>query len=81
MFALAARWIPARQQVLLLLYDRSPQTEDELREQCEYDNSSNFGKILKRLHGDKLIFFASDAKCVLMPAGVGAAQSIASRRI
>jgi hypothetical protein len=73
--------IPAREQVLLLLYDKSPQKEDELREQCEYDNRSNFRKILKRLHGDKLIFFAPDANCVLMPTGVGAAQSIASKRI
>jgi hypothetical protein len=72
--------MPAREQILLLLYDKSPQTEDELREQCEYDHPSNFRKILKRLHADKLIFFAPDANCVLMPAGVGAAQSIGSKR-
>ena len=72
--------IPAREQVLLLLYDKSPQTEGELRGQCEYDNPSNFRKILKRLHADKLIFFAADANCLLMPTGVGAAQSIASKR-
>ena len=73
--------IPAREQVLLLLYDKSPQTEDDLREQCEYDNRTNFRKKLKRLHADKLIFFAPEASRVLMPAGVGEAQSIAAKRI
>jgi hypothetical protein len=70
--------MPARQQVLLLLYDKSPRTEDELREQCEYAAPSNFRKILKRLHADKLIFFAADGNCMLMPAGVGVAQDIDS---
>jgi hypothetical protein len=70
--------VPAREQVLLLLYDKSPQTTDELREQCEYDNPSNFRKILKRLHSDKLLFLAADGSCVLMPAGVDAAQAIAA---
>ena len=69
--------VPAREQVLLLLYDKSPQTSDELREQCEYDNPSNFRKMLKRLHSEKFIFLAGDGSCVLMPAGVGAAQAIA----
>lgn len=71
--------IPAREQVLLLLYDKSPQDANELRSQCEYENPSNFRKILKRLHADKLIFLAPDDSCVLMPDGVAAAQAVASR--
>ncbi|MGH8232693.1 MAG: hypothetical protein ACREPU_00640 [Rhodanobacteraceae bacterium] len=68
--------IPARNQILLLLYDKSPQTAHNLREQCEYGNPSNFRKILKRLHSDKLIFLTTEGSCVLMPGGVFAAQNV-----
>lgn len=73
--------VPAREQILLLLYDKNAQTAEELREQCEYDNAFNFRKILKRLHRDKLIFLAADGSCALMPAGISAAQAIAWHQI
>jgi hypothetical protein len=68
--------VPARGQILLLLYDKSPQSMEDLREQCEYDNGSNFRKIVKRLHKDKLVFLSADGSCVLMPGGVREAQTI-----
>ena len=49
--------LEAREQVILLLYDTSPQTEEELRDRCEYKNPTNFKKILKRLH--KISSFSS----------------------
>lgn len=67
--------LSARDQVLLFLYDASPQTEDKLRSQCEYKNPTNFRKILKRLHTDKLVFVGPDSKCLIMPAGVKAAEN------
>jgi len=72
--------IRAREQVLLLLSDDSPQSEADLREQCEYKNSTNFRKILKQMHADKLIFLGADSKCLLMPNGIAAAEEIVRRR-
>ena len=71
--------MPAREQVLLFLYDASPQTEAELRERCEYQNATNFRKILKKLHNDKMIFSGRDSVS-LMPNGVSAAEAILRNR-
>ena len=68
--------LKAREQVILLLYDTSPQTEEELRDRCEYKNPTNFKRILKRLHRDKLIFIGSDSKCLILPPGVKAAETM-----
>jgi len=76
----ACKGLAAREQVLLLLYDDSPQSGDDLREQCEYKNPTNFRKILMRLHADKLIFLGPDSRCVLMPNGIAAAEMIVRRR-
>lgn len=77
---IAEKGMNARDQVLLLLYDSSPQAEAELRERCEYKNSTNFRKILQKLHSDKLIFLRPDSTCVLMPNGVSAAEKILRQR-
>jgi hypothetical protein len=75
----AHKGLSARDQILLLLYDTNPQSEEDLREQCEYKDARNFRKILKRLHSDKMIFLAPDAKCILMPNGVAAAEAVVGR--
>lgn len=72
----ATKAVSARHQVLLLLYDASPQTEDDLRVRCEYRNPANFNKILKRLHRDKLIFMSLESNCVIMPAGIKAVEEL-----
>jgi hypothetical protein len=68
--------LKAREQVLLLLYDTSPQMAEELRDRCEYKNPANFKKILKRLHRDKFIFLGPDSKCIILPSGVEAAETM-----
>lgn len=73
--------LKARDQVLLHLYDASPQTEDELRDRCEYKNPTNFRKVLRRLHRDKLIFYGPDSKCLIMPGGVEVAEELARSRL
>src|SRR5262245_48199340 len=75
-----AKGVAARDQVLLLLYDTSPQAERDLREQCEYKDAGNFRKILKRLHQDKLLFLASDSTCRIMPNGVAATEALLRQR-
>jgi hypothetical protein len=45
----------AREQVLVLLFDSSPLPEADLQKIIEYKNTTNFRKILKRLHAARLI--------------------------
>jgi len=66
----------ARDQVLVLLYDKSPQSVEKLREMIEYKNETNFKKILRRLHTAKLIHHGSDTACLISPTGVLAAENI-----
>lgn len=66
----------ARDQVLVLLYDSSPRTDAELQGIVEYSNSTNFKKILKRLHTQKLIYYHSDGNCRLSPTGIPMAEEI-----
>jgi hypothetical protein len=68
--------IKTREQVLLHLYDESPQPEAALREKCEYKNTTNFRKILTRLHADKRIFVRPDAVCLILPPGAAEAEKI-----
>jgi hypothetical protein len=75
------RSLKTRDEVLLLLYDRSPQNEEELRTTCEYKNVSDFRKILRRLHTDKLVFYGPDRVCLIMPPGVKTAERIVRSRI
>jgi hypothetical protein len=66
----------AREQVLVLLYDNSPRSDNELQQITEYSNSTNFKKILKRLHKQKFIFYNADGSCRLTPAGLPVAETI-----
>ncbi len=71
----------AKEQALVLLYDQSPQAEDELRAITEYKNPSKFRALLKELHRKKLIFRADTGKCIILPPGITEAERIlASRR-
>lgn len=68
--------MPTRDQILVLLYDNSPRTDAELQGITEYTNSTNFKKILKRLHKQKLIYYHLDGNCRLSPIGVPKAEEI-----
>jgi hypothetical protein len=68
--------LSTRAQVLILLYDASPQTETELRESTEYKNSTKFRGILKLLHGQRLIEYMGNGPCVLTPKGILEAERL-----
>jgi hypothetical protein len=68
--------ILTRDQVLLLLYDKSPQPADDLRDAVEYANSTNFQKILKRLHGERLLEFTTAKMCVITSRGIVRAEEL-----
>lgn len=65
----------AREQVLLVLTFIGDRSEDELRAIAEYSNKTNFRKVLKRLHSEKLINF-DPAKCQVSPTGVNEAERL-----
>jgi hypothetical protein len=67
--------IKARAQVLVLLFDRSPQSELELQATTEYKNLTNFRKILQRLHQDRLIEYGS-GRAVITSKGIIAAEAV-----
>lgn len=68
--------LSTRAQVLVLLYDSSPQTEAELREATEYKNSTKFRGILRQLHGKRLIFYQPAGPCLITPTGILEAERI-----
>lgn len=69
-----------REQVLILLFDVSPQGSEQLQRVTEYQNTSNFRKILKRLHQERLIEVSSDGLAHLTPKGVHEAEKVLLRR-
>jgi hypothetical protein len=70
-----ATGILARNQILILLYDRNLQTETELRDAIEYKNSSNFRQILCALHRERLIEFALEKQISITSTGIMRAEA------
>jgi hypothetical protein len=68
------------EQVLVLLYDKSPRMAEELREIVEYSNSTRFKTILGALHKKRLIEYRKSGECVLTPKGTIAAEEIVIER-
>src|SRR6266480_624951 len=60
-------------QILVLLYDKSPQTDAELLSATEYSNASKFRGILRDLHKRRLINY-QDGECAISPSGLAAAE-------
>lgn len=67
--------VQTKDQVLVLLYDESPQTAEILRGNIEYRNKTNFEKVLRRLHDKNLIDFRRGI-CKISPSGRLAAERI-----
>lgn len=65
-----------RDKVLVLLYDESPRSVEELQGVVEYKNKSDFTKLLRRLHKDALIHFGEDKHCTISPTGIIKAEQI-----
>jgi hypothetical protein len=68
--------LTANEQVLILLYDRSPQKGDELRQAIEYKNSSRFDQLLARLHSQRFIEAMADGTCLITRKGIIQAEAI-----
>lgn len=71
--------IKARDQILVLLYDASPQSEAQLQTSVEYQNRTKFRAILRTLHRARLIFLQDDGRCIISPLGVVEAEAILLR--
>jgi hypothetical protein len=71
-----ASGLTTREQVLILLYDESPQTEEKLQQSVEYKNTSNFRKILRRLHKERLVEFQVGGQTQISPKGLLSAEEI-----
>lgn len=71
----------AREQVLIHLYDRSPQKSADLMGKVEYRNKTNFTKILKRLHTSGCIHLTASEDCLITPLGITEVERISSGRV
>ena len=69
----------SREQVLVLLFDLSPQTSVQLQQNTEYKNKSNFMKLLKRLHQDRLVELTADGLVHLTPKVTPEAEKVLLR--
>lgn len=67
----------SKDKILCLLYMRDGATDIELQKSIEYKNFSDFKKILKILHQDKLIEYDAP-KCFLSPLGIERAEILLS---
>ena len=70
--------MPAKNQVLVLLYDKSPSTEEELRFAIEYKNKTDFRKnVLQPLHTRRRIEYRStENTALILPPGILEAEKI-----
>lgn len=68
----------AKDKVLCLLYIKDGKSEMELQNDVEYKNTSNFRKILQKLHNDKFIERASGV-CKISPTGMQRAELLLCR--
>lgn len=71
--------LSARDQTLILLFDKSPQTEVDLQNSIEYKNLSNYRKILQRLHKDRLIEHQPNGLSVITSKGIISAENVMLR--
>lgn len=68
--------VPARDQVLILLYHSSPQPWDMLRSAVEYSHPGKFRAILRELHKGRLIEFDKSGTCTITPKGIRYAEKL-----
>lgn len=66
----------ARDQVLVLLFDSSPLREADLQRIIEYKNTTNFRKILKRLHVSRMIDWTQGGPAFITPKGSAQAEAV-----
>lgn len=66
----------AKDKVLILLYDSSPQKIDVLQDTIEYKNPYNFRDIIEEHHNERRIEFRENGNCFISPKGITEAESI-----
>ena len=66
----------AKEKILLLLYDESPQMLSRLQSAVEYSNRSEFKRIVKELHSKRLLEFAADSSCTITITGIAEAEKV-----
>ena len=71
--------MPTREQILVLLFDSSPQTTASLQAATEYQNKSNFRTLLRQLHKSRLVELSADGAVQLTPKGLIEAEKIVLR--
>lgn len=67
--------------ILFLLYNDSPQHDTDLLNIIEYSNENYFKKVLRELHGNRLIEYRSNGECVVSPKGRIEAEKIIVNKI
>lgn len=65
--------------ILCLLYYKDRQTDIELQNAIEYQNSTNFKAVLKKLHKERKIEYTNGI-CLLSPIGIIKAEAILSQQ-
>ena len=61
--------ISKKDQILVLLFYKSPRKDDELRKITEYTNKANFIGLLKAYHDKRLIEYDESGECRISPLG------------
>ena len=61
--------------VLCLLYIRDSQSDEELRKSIEYKNLTEFKRLLRTLHKNRLIEYRG-SNCILSPIGIQCAEKL-----
>lgn len=68
--------VSAKDQILILLYDQSPLSDETLINVIEYTNKSEFRKILKRMHSERKIEYQNTGLCYISPPGEIIAEAL-----
>ena len=67
-----------KNKVLCLLYMKNGQLDTDLQKSTEYKNTTEFKRVLRTLHKEKLIEYA-DSKCILSPTGLIEAETLLTK--
>jgi hypothetical protein len=68
--------VPAKDQILILLYESESMMEDDLRTAIEYANRTNFRVILRELHKQRAVEYIAGIPVLLTPKGLIAAEKL-----
>ena len=75
-FMILSKKLKAPDKILIALYKEDKVTLETLRQRVEYQNKTNFRKIVQKLKQDKLIDFSDEEICKLSPLGIHKAESL-----